>query len=136
MIKKRFNKKINKILIWYCIKGTPSTSDVRGSLASKILKQIKRLYNNQKLTSLINMSPSMTQKKLVKVQNFSELFKSKRKIPNYPDSNNNHYWKDIGYKKLSKKLLKNGIIYDFWSSFNKVKYKKITFVLVVEICNN
>ena len=129
MIKKRFNKKINKILICgIAFKGTPSTSDVRGSLASKILKQIKRLYNNPKIDILDKYVTVDDAKKVSKsskfFQNYSNL---KEKYQIILILNNNQYWKDIGYKKLSKKLLKNGIIYDFWSSFNKVKYKKNYF---------
>ena len=41
--------------------------------------------------------------------------------------NNSHYWKDIGYKKFSNKLFNKGIIYDFWASFRKDKYKKNYF---------
>ena len=38
--------------MWYCIQRMPSTSDVRGSLATGIIKQVKKLYNNPKIDIL------------------------------------------------------------------------------------
>lgn len=126
MIKKRFNKKITKILICgIAFKGTPSTSDIRGSLATEVIKQIQKLYNNPKIDILdkyVSIDDAKEVSKKSKfIQNFSAI---KEKYQIILILNNSHYWKEIGYNKLSKKLFSDGIIYDFWSSYNKDKYKK------------
>lgn len=129
MIKKKFNKKIKRILICgVAFKGTPSTSDIRGSLATGIIKQISKLYNNPKIDILDRYVSKDDAIKVSKNSKFLQNFQCiKQQYQIILILNNNHYWKDIGYNKLSKKLLNNGIIYDFWSSFKKDKYKKNYF---------
>ena len=129
MIKKRFKKKIKTILICgIAFKGMPSTSDVRGSLATGIIKQVKKLYNNPKIDILDKYVSVKDANKVSKNSNFFNNYSNlKKKYEIILILNNNHYWRDIGYDKFSKILLKNGVIYDFWSSFKKVKYKKNYF---------
>jgi UDP-N-acetyl-D-mannosaminuronic acid dehydrogenase len=129
MINKKFNKKITKILICgIAFKGTPSTSDVRGSLATGMIKQIKKLYNDPKIDILDKYVSKDDATKVSKNSKFLKNFsRIKEKYQIILILNNNHYWKDIGYKKFSKKLVDRGIIYDFWSSFKKDEYKKNYF---------
>ena len=121
--------KITKILICgIAFKGTPSTSDVRGSLATGMIKQIKKLYNDPKIDILDKYVSKDDATKVSKNSKFLKNFsRIKEKYQIILILNNNHYWKDIGYKKFSKKLVDRGIIYDFWSSFKKDEYKKNYF---------
>ena len=129
MIKKKFNKKITKILICgVAFKGVPPTSDIRGSLASGVIKQINKLFNKPKIDILDKYVSADDAKEINKKSKFL------KKFSNTPEKyqiililNNSHYWKDIGYSNLSKKLSGNGIIYDFWSSYKKDKFKKNYF---------
>lgn len=129
MINKKFNKKITKILICgVAFKGTPSTSDIRGSLAIRVIKQIKKLFNEPKIDILDKYVSKNDATKVSKNSKFSQNFSlMKEKYQIILILNNNHYWKDIGYNKFSKKLVDGGIIYDFWSSFKKDEYKKNYF---------
>ncbi len=126
MIKKKINKKINKVLICgIAFKGAPATSDIRGSLANNIIKQINKLYDKPKIDILDKYVSLSDAKEVSKKSKFSKnFFKIKEKYQLILILNNSHYWKEIGYSKISKKLIKDGIIYDFWSSFEKNKYKK------------
>ena len=129
MIKKKINKKITKILICgIAFKGEPSTSDIRGSLATDVIIKIKQLYKNPKIDILDKYVSPNDAKIVSKNSKFSQSFSNlKGKYQIILILNNSHYWKDIGYKKFSKKLVIEGIIYDFWSSFDTNKYKKNYF---------
>ena len=129
MIKKKLNKKITKILVCgIAFKGIPATSDIRGSLAIGVIKQINKLYQKP-IIDILDKYVSFNDAKIVsKKSKFLNKFSMiKKKYQLIIILNNSHYWRKIGYKKLSKKLVKNGIIYDFWSSYKKDQYKNNYF---------
>ena len=129
MIKKKLPKKITKVLVCgIAFKGTPSTSDIRGSLASNIIETIKKLYNSPQIDIVDKYVSIEDAKKISKNSKFFQNFLHiKDKYEIILILNNSYYWKKIGYNKLSKKLLKSGIIYDFWSSYEKDKNKRNYF---------
>ena len=129
MIKTKLNKRITKILVCgVAFKGLPTTSDIRGSLATEVIKQTKKLFYNPRIDVL---DKYVSEEDAKKINNDSKFFKNFESINEKYNFililNNSHYWKDVGYKKFSNKLFNKGIIYDFWSSFKKDKYKKNYF---------
>lgn len=129
MIKKKTKKNVKNILICgIAFKGTPPTSDIRGSLATVIVKNINKLFNNPKIDILDKYVSNIDAKEVSKKSNFMHNFSEiKGKYEVILILNNSHYWRDIGYNKFSKKLFRNGIIYDFWSAFQKDKNKNSYF---------
>ena len=59
-----------------------------------------------------------------KLKNYKNIENIKEKFDLILITNNNKYWKKIGLKAIENKLNKNGIIFDFWNSFNDYKNKK------------
>ena len=129
MIKKHLEIKVNKILICgVAFKGNPITSDIRGSLAKNIIIQTKKLFNNPKI-DVLDKYVSFQDAKIVssKSRYFDDIKKIKYRYDLILILNNSPYWKKIGFARLNRKLSKNGVIYDFWSSFQKNKNKKNYF---------
>jgi len=129
MVKKKLNKKITKILVCgIAFKGIPATSDIRGSLAIEVIKQINKLFQKPTI-NILDKYVSYDDAKIVskKSKFINKFSKIKEKYQLIIILNNSHYWQKIGYKKLSNKLMKDGIIYDFWASYKKDQYKKNYF---------
>lgn len=129
MIKNKLNKRSIKVLVCgAAFKGLPATSDIRGSLATEVIKQTKKLFHYPKIDVLDKYVSKEDAKKISDDSKFFKSFENiKEKYNLILILNNSHYWKDIGYKKFSNKLFNKGIIYDFWASFRKDKYKKNYF---------
>tara|TARA_B100000780_G_scaffold66073_1_gene43457 strand:+ start:291 stop:1586 length:1296 start_codon:yes stop_codon:yes gene_type:complete len=129
MVKKKLNKKITKILVCgIAFKGIPATSDIRGSLAIEVIKQINKLFQKPTI-DILDKYVSYDDAKIVskKSKFINKFSKIKEKYQLIIILNNSHYWQKIGYKKLSNKLMKDGIVYDFWASYKKDQYKKNYF---------
>ncbi len=129
MLKRKINKKIHNILLCgIAFKGIPATSDIRGSLATDVVKQINKLYKQANVDILDKYVSSSDAKKVsLNSKLYKNFYHINEKYQLVIILNNSPYWKKIGYKKISQKLKKSGVIYDFWSSFKKDKYKKNYF---------
>lgn len=119
------NKKKKILILGLSFKGIPETSDTRGSMALPIINQIIKKFKINKIKTLDNLVYKEDLKNFRnKVNNFKDFDKIKEKFDLIVITNNNKYWKKIGLKNIEKKLSKNGIIFDFWNSFNGFKNKK------------
>jgi UDP-N-acetyl-D-mannosaminuronic acid dehydrogenase len=123
-ISKKINlKKINSAcIIGLAFKGKPITNDLRGSLAIKIIKKLKK-FNNK--IDLFGLDPN------IKIEEFQTIglkkFNKKLKYDLVIIQNNAEFIKKIGINNLKKNIKKNGIIYDFWSLFNDNSSKYLTY---------
>lgn len=112
----------NVLILGLAFKGLPPTDDTRGSMTLPVINNL--IKNNNKIN--IDILDNLVQKK-----NFSHpkcrLFNNMLNIKSNYDLiliiNNNPYWKKIGLEKIKKKIKKNGFIFDFWNSFEKLTGK-------------
>ena len=86
------------------------------------------MFNNPKI-DVLDKYVSFQDAKIVsrKTRYFDDIKKIKYRYDLILILNNSPYWKKIGFARLNRKLSKNGVIYDFWSSFQKNKNKKNYF---------
>jgi len=131
LINKKIKTPIKRIL--FCglaFKGLPETSDTRGSMAKSIIQNSIIKFKKPKIYCLDNY---VSKKDALKINNNIIFFDNFKKINNSFDIifflNNNPYWKKISLEKFKKKLNSDGLIFDFWSSFNEKNIKKKYFKL-------
>ena len=132
MIKKRQKKnKIQKIL--FCglaFKGFPQTSDIRGSMSKDIIEYCEKIFKGVKIYGIDNLVSTVDAKKISSKLNFNKNLS--QKLNNFDIIlilNNSPVWKNIGIEKFLNILNKNGIIFDYWSSFKTTKIQDKYFKL-------
>ena len=119
--KDRNDKTIKISVVGLAFKGFPETNDVRGSMSYKIIKAIN---NNFSKSNIFGYDPLVSDEdfksfKVKKCNTIQDAFKNKDLVI---FANNHSSFKKIDLLKISKKLNKNSIVYDFW---NNLKNKKI-----------
>ena len=137
-IKIKFNKnKIKILVLGLGFKGTPETSDIRGSMAKPIINKLFSLFKVKKIYTVDNLIYRED------VINFGNRILNSQKFENVKGrfdliiiTNNNKYWKKIGLEKIENKLLKKGLIFDFWNSFSNEKSSKYFSIGTGKLINN
>ena len=131
MIKKDRKNKIRKIL--FCglaFKGFPQTSDIRGSMSKDIIKYCEKIFKGVKIYGIDNLVSLGDAKKISSKLIFNKNLS--QKLNNFDIIlilNNSPVWKSIGIEKFLNILNKNGIIFDYWSSFKTTKIQNKYFKL-------
>ena len=129
IVKKKVQWPVKKIL--FCglaFKGVPETSDTRGSMANSIINTCRKKFKKSEIFALDNFVSIEDALAIYGNIKFKKEFeKINRKFDLIFILNNNPYWKKIGLKNLKKKLNKEGIIFDFWSSFKNTTHEKKYF---------
>ena len=118
--KLKFKKSIKKILlIGLAFKGTPTTSDIRGTMAIPIINFFRK--KNPKI--IINGYDPFVKKedfKILKIKKIQSINKA-NKNDLIIIMNNNKIFLDMGINKIAALLKKEGLVYDFWSLFKLSK---------------
>ena len=129
IVKKKVQWPVKKIL--FCglaFKGVPETSDTRGSMANSIINTCRKKFKKSEIFALdnfVSIEDALAIYGSIKFK--KEFVKINHKFDLIFILNNNPYWKKIGLKNLKKKLNKEGMIFDFWSSFKNTTHEKKYF---------
>ena len=123
LLKKKIKKNIKKALICgLTFKGVPENDDIRDSLSLNVIKELRINYKNIAIDTL---DPCIKEKSF----NFStgKHFQKFNQIKDKYDlliiANNNKCWRKIGYNKMSIKIKSEGLIYDYWNTFENLNKK-------------
>lgn len=124
LLRKKIKKNLKKALICgLTFKGVPKNDDIRNSLSLNVIKELRINYKNILIDTL---DPCIKEKSL----DFStgKHFQKFNQIKDTYDliviANNNKYWRKISYNKLSLKIKSEGLIYDYWNTFENLNKKK------------
>ena len=129
---KSFSKKLKISLVGLAFKGYPVTDDLRGSMSIKVLKEIKKKF---RLSKYYGYDPVVTSSNINKIglissNSLENAFKNKDMVLIL---NNHHIFSEMPIEKLSKKLTKPAIIYDFWNHFGHKKLKLPNLVKYISL---
>ena len=116
------SKRIKVGLLGIAFKGHPLTDDLRGSMAIKLIYELKKKFKNLKI---FGFDPVVERKKIINekinsVKNMNQIF---QKADIVIISNDNKYFSKLNLGKLSSKMNLNGLIYDVWNLYDKDKLR-------------
>ena len=119
---KNINQIKNVCIVGLAFKGRPITNDLRGSLAIKIIRKLRKI---KKEIIIHGLDPN------IKLDDFNKLkIKKHNKKTKYDViiiQNNAKFIKKIGIKNFKNVLSKNGLIYDFWGFFPKETKRYLSY---------
>ena len=119
---KNINQIKNVCIVGLAFKGRPITNDLRGSLAIKIIRKLRKI---KKEIIIHGLDPN------IKLDDFNKLkIKKHNKKTKYDViiiQNNAKFIKKIGIKNFKNVLSKNGLIYDFWGFFPKEPKRYLSY---------
>tara|TARA_E500000178_G_C17037537_1_gene764314 strand:- start:6193 stop:7578 length:1386 start_codon:yes stop_codon:yes gene_type:complete len=120
-------RKINITLAGIAFKGNPETNDLRGTMSKPIFEEIKKKFNDSKISfydPLVNKKEILEYFHLKNIEFTENIEKSFFKCDLYIICNNHPLFHSIPINNFSLKMKKPGIIFDFWNNFTN---QKITF---------
>lgn len=128
LLNHKSNLKIS--LLGLAFKGKPETDDLRGSMSIPMIKTIKEVFTKPNIYGwdpIIDKQIINDSLKIIGTSSFIEAFEAADLVI---IMNNHEYFSNISLESLSKKMMLQGIIYDFWNHFshkhlelnNDVKY--------------
>lgn len=123
LLKKKIKKNIKKALICgLTFKGVPENDDIRNSLSLNVIKELRINYKNIAIDTL---DPCIKEKSFnfSTGKHFQKFNQIKYKYDLLIIANNNKYWKKISYNKMSLKIKSEGLIYDYWNTFENINKK-------------
>ena len=117
------SKSIDKLKIVFlgmAFKGKPLTDDLRGSMATFVLKEFKRILPN---SSMGIYDPVVSEQKLKSHYPGCLIYENISDAVNKADvamiTNNNEIFSNQNLNQLISLLSPNGFIFDFWNNFSK-----------------
>ena len=115
-------KKLKVSLLGIAFKGYPLTDDLRGSMAIKLIEKLKMKIKKLKIYVLdpIVERKKLSNERVTTAKDVNEIF---HKADVVIISNDNKYFSKLDLNKLSRKMSKNGLIYDVWNLYNKKELK-------------
>jgi UDP-N-acetyl-D-mannosaminuronic acid dehydrogenase len=114
------NKNVKIFFLGLAFKGSPETSDIRGSTSLDIIKKFKDYKN------IFCYDPILSKNEIknlgLRYQNINNGFKNATLIIFL---NNHKKFEKLNLENLSKKMRKPGVIIDTWNVFDQKKMKQI-----------
>ncbi len=118
-VKKNFK---NALICGLTFKGMPENDDVRNSLSLNVIHELKINYKNINIDTLDPFLKDIYLKKSIR-QHYNDFRQIKKKYDLIIIANNNKYWKTIKFRNFNKKIVSNGLLYDYWNTFENIKKK-------------
>ena len=118
-VKKNFK---NALICGLTFKGMPENDDVRNSLSLNVIHELKINYKNINIDTLDPFLKDIYLKKSIR-QHYNDFRQIKKKYDLIIIANNNKYWKTIKFRNFNKKIVSNGLLYDYWITFENIKKK-------------
>jgi len=132
---KKFSKKPKIALIGLAFKGKPETDDLRDSMAIKFFSVLKNKFKN---STFYGYDPVVSKNNITKL-GLKNAYSLKNSFLNkniVVILNNHKVFSDMLIERLSKKLKRPAIIYDFWNHFNADKLKLSKNVEYISLGNH